>query len=121
MRKKIIFQLCLILLISLLTACGQKQEQSIIQESKTDQIFVEKVALLWCRWLGGPPRLGAGRVSDAGRKAGSEVGPLDAIPRRWVTEWGGLAPVGIASLRCPAGHRFLSKFIRFRIDFYNYL
>lgn len=33
-------------------------------------------------------------------KAGSEVGPLDAIPRRWVTEWGGLAPVGIASLRC---------------------
>lgn len=43
LRKKIIFQLCLILLISLLTACGQKQGQPIIQESKTDQIDTTEV------------------------------------------------------------------------------
>lgn len=103
--------------------CGDKWAYSSADIKRFQEMerFVEKVALLWCRWLGGPPRLGAGRVSDARRKAGSEVGPLDAIPRRWVTEWGGLASVGIASLRCPAGHRFLSKLIRFRIDFYNYL
>ncbi len=35
-----------------------------------------------CRRLGGPPRLAAGRLSAAGRKAGNKVGTLHAIPRR---------------------------------------
>ena len=57
-----------------------------------------------CRWLGGPPRLAAGWLSAAGRKAGSNVGsaPCNPPPMGWQALSAG--PVGIASLVCPAGH-----------------
>ena len=60
-------------------------------------VVVDKVALLWCRRLGGPPRLAAGWLSAAGRKAGLAVGSAPwQFPAVRLAVWGRLAPVGIA-------------------------
>ena len=60
-------------------------------------VFVLKVALLWCRRLGSPPRLAAGRLSAAGCKAGNKVGSAPwQFPADGLAVWGRLAPVGIA-------------------------
>lgn len=58
---------------------------------------VLKVALLGCRWLGGPPRANAGQFSAAGCKAGNKVGSAPwQFPADRLAVWGKLAPVGIA-------------------------
>ena len=56
--------------------------------------IVLKVVLLWFRRYGGPPRLAAGSLSAAWRKAGNKVGTLHAIPRRWAGSMGEAGPRG---------------------------
>lgn len=78
---------------------------AVVNSGRKGEIYVRfdvlKVALLWCRGLGGPPRVNAGRFSAAGRKAGSKVGsapwqfPADRLakPDSW-------PPWELPSLRC---------------------